>query len=163
MLTDNFKSAQDLVLREGWFLDQRDWDKWLDLYLPEAEYWLPCWKEDGTLTDDPRRQISLIYYSSRAGLEDRVYRIRTDRSLASTPLPRTSHIVNCVLSEAIDDEHVRISSNWVVNSYRLDQQNHFFGSQTHVLKSTPDGLKIASRKVIVMNDTIPCPLDIYSV
>lgn len=163
MVSDKFKSAHDLILTESWFLDQREWDKWLDLYLPEAEYWLPCWKEDDTLTDDPRRQISLIYYSSRAGLEDRVYRIRTDRSLASTPLPRTSHIVNCMLSEVIDDQHVRISSNWVVNSYRLDQQNYFFGSQTHVLKSTPDGLKIASRKIIVMNDNIPCPLDIYSV
>src|SRR5690606_38316593 len=94
-LTDAlFGEAARLVAREGWLLDMKAWDEWLDLYLPNAEYWLPCYLEDGSLTADPKAQISLIYYDSKAGLEDRIFRIRTDQSLASRPLPRTAHTVN---------------------------------------------------------------------
>ena len=83
MADPTFEEAARIVAREGWLLDMQMWDEWLDLYRPDAEYWLPCYLEDGSLTTDPQRQLSLIYYNSRAGLEDRIFRIRTDQSLAS--------------------------------------------------------------------------------
>ncbi|MBN0653703.1 hypothetical protein JTM24_33900, partial [Pseudomonas aeruginosa] len=43
-----------------------------------------------------QKEISLIYYPNREGLEDRVYRIKTERSGASTPEPRTTHIISNV-------------------------------------------------------------------
>lgn len=158
-----FSEASRLVAREGWLLDQKRWDDWLGLYLPDAEYWLPCFLEDGSVTSDPQKQISLIYYSSRAGLEDRVFRIRTDQSLASKPLPRTAHTVNVGEVTTQDDGTILVESSWAAFSYRLEQDYCFFGSQQHVLKPTDSGLKIAKRHVLVMNDKIPCPLDIYSV
>ncbi|WP_454883122.1 aromatic-ring-hydroxylating dioxygenase subunit beta [Sphingomonas oryzagri] len=162
---DNKKleAARILVLKEGWLLDRQDWDAWLDLYSPSAEYWLPCWREDETLTNDPQRQISLIYYPSRTGLEDRVFRIKTERSLASTPLPRTCHMTSIVHWSEGADGAIEIESNWVVYSYRLDQESRFFGNQIHVLKDEHDELKIVRRKIVVLNDTIQCPLDVYSV
>ena len=158
-----FSEASRFVAREGWLIDQKRWDDWLDLYLPDAEYWLPCHLDDGTTTSDPHKQISLIYYSSRAGLEDRVFRIGTDQSLASTPLPRTSHLVSVGQVTEREDGDVEVSSNWAAFSYRLEEQYHFFGTQEHVLRRTDAGLKIAKRRVMVMNDKIPCPLDIYSI
>ena len=163
-LTDAlFVEATRLVEREGWLLDTREWDAWLDLYLPDAEYWLPCYLEDGSLTSDPQSQISLIYYDSRAGLEDRIYRIRTDQSLASRPLPRTAHTVNVGNIYQADDGSVVVNSSWSSFSYRLEQTYNFFGTQEHILKLGDQGLKIASRRILVMNDNIPCPLDVYSV
>jgi 3-phenylpropionate/cinnamic acid dioxygenase small subunit len=156
-------TARALVVREGWLLDRQQWDKWLELYTEDAEYWLPCWKEDETLTSDPLREISLIYYGTREGLEDRVFRIRTGQSLASTPLPRTSHIIQCVYTETSEDGSVIVESNWVTHSYRLETQNQFFGTQTHRFVRVGDELRISSRKIVVMNDKLPCPLDIYSV
>lgn len=158
-----FSQAAALVAREGWLLDQQDWDAWLDLYLPEAEYWLPTYLENGSLCSNPMEQISLIYYASRAGLEDRVYRIRTGQSLASVPLPRTAHIVSCGQFEQDANGDVVVGSSWAAFSYRLDVSYQFFGTQTHVLRPTEAGLKIAKRHVVLMNDKIPCPLDIYSV
>ena len=51
-----------------------------------------------------RREISLIYYGIKQGLEDRVFRIRTERSSAtSLPEPRTSHnITNVEILEQSD-------------------------------------------------------------
>ena len=158
-----YSEASRLVVREGWLLDQKRWDDWLDLYLKEAEYWLPCHLDDGTMTSDPHKQISLIYYSGRAGLEDRVFRIRTDQSLASMPLPRTSHLVSVGQVVEREDGDIEVGSSWAAFSYRLEEQYHFFGTQEHVLRHTEAGLKIAKRNIHVLNDKIPCPLDIYSV
>jgi benzoate/toluate 1,2-dioxygenase beta subunit len=31
---------------------------------------MPAWDDDGTLVTDPQREISLIWYGNRGGLED---------------------------------------------------------------------------------------------
>ena len=50
-----------------------------------------------SLITDPQSEVSLIYYAHRGGLEDRVFRIRTERSSAtSLPEPRTSHNISNV-------------------------------------------------------------------
>ena len=53
-------------------------------YAPEVEFWMPSWDDDDELTEDPQREISLIYYAHRGGLEDRVFRIKTERSSATS-------------------------------------------------------------------------------
>jgi len=158
-----FDEAAALIAHEGWLLDQQDWDAWLALYLPDAEYWLPCYLEDGSLGSNPAGQISLVYYNNRSGLEDRIFRIRTGQSLASTPLPRTAHLVNCGMVTELDGGDIEVGSSWAAFSYRLEESYHFFGTQKHILRRTDEGLKIAKRHIIVMNDKLPCPLDIYSV
>src|SRR3546814_2508739 len=100
-------AIQRFLGREAAALDAKDWDSWIDLYHPDAEYWVPAWDDSGRLTEDPRREISLIYYPTRAGLEDRVYRIRTGRSSASSPAPRTSHIF-CLLAVEIGRASCRV-------------------------------------------------------
>ena len=91
-MTISIESVQEFVTREARYLDDKDWDAWLACYAPEAEFWMPAWDDDDALTEDTRREISLIYYPHRGGLEDRIFRIRTERSSAtSLPEPRTSH------------------------------------------------------------------------
>lgn len=157
------QAAVELVDREGVLLDEKDWDGWLDLYTEDATYWIPAWDDEHTLTGDPAREISLIYYGARAGLEDRIFRLRTGHSFASTPLPRTVHMAtnHRVREEAGGTCHVR--SNWSTHSYRQHEAHTFFGYQEHVLRQDAGRLRIASRKIIVANDRIPNVLDIYSV
>lgn len=81
------------LFREARLLDDRQWDEWLTCYAPNAVFWMPAWDDDDKLVEDPQREISLIYYPNRDGLEDRVFRIKTERSGASMPEPRTNHAV----------------------------------------------------------------------
>ena len=159
-LTD---AARELVTYEGWLLDQREWDAWIALYAEDAEYWLPCWDDEFTLTDNPNNELSLIYYGSRAGLEDRIFRLRTERSLASTPLPRTCHMINIAKVSEDKNGAIVVHSNWTTHAYRLSKAHSFFGQQTHTLRIMDGELKIAKRKIVVANDRIPNVLDIYSV
>eukprot|EP01136_Pigoraptor_vietnamica_P002355 Opistho-1_new@30219 len=90
-------AVQDLIAREAQALDDKNWDAWLGLFTEDVEYWVPAWDSEHVLTSDPQGEMSLIYYSNRSGLEDRVFRLRTERSAASVPLPRTCHMTSNVL------------------------------------------------------------------
>ena len=72
-MNQHYNAVCAFLYREARFLDDREWESWLALYAPDAEYWMPAWDDDDQLTNDPHGQISLIYYPNRNGLEDRVF------------------------------------------------------------------------------------------
>ena len=83
------------LFREARLLDDRQFEQWIECYREDAMYWMPAWDDGGELTTDPYSEISLIFYPNRAGIEDRVFRIRTERSSAtSLPEPRTNHLIS---------------------------------------------------------------------
>ena len=91
------EDVRQFLYREARYLDDREFETWLECYHPDVEFWMPAWDDNGELTEDPQSEISLIYYDNRGGLEDRVFRIRTDRSAAtSMPEPRTGHNITDV-------------------------------------------------------------------
>ena len=155
----------ELVHREARHLDEQRWDDWLALYTEDCEFWMPAWKADGTLTANPRTELSHIYYASRAGLEDRIVRIRSGKSPASTPMPRTAHIVSSVLPAESPAGRLRLDSTWACHVYfpRSRESHAFFGRSEHELALRGDGWRIARKKVLLLNDYIPTMLDIYCV
>ena len=155
-----------LLNLEAMLLDEQDWDGWLALYEEDAEFWMPAWKSENQPTTDPMSELSMIYYAGRSGLEDRVQRIRSGRSVASTPLRRTSHMVgNVMLAATGDSGLVNVKSSFNVHVYdtRAKTQHVFFGRTTHGLMRRESGLTIRRKKVILANDCIPTMLDIYCV
>ena len=76
-----------------------------------------------------RREISLIYYNNRGGLEDRVFRIKTDRSSAtSLPEPRTSHNISNVEIISQSASTVELRFNWLTLYYRYQNIDPYFGT-----------------------------------
>lgn len=156
------EECRDLVYREARLVDEKRWQEWLGLFDPACEYWVPAWHGDAP-TRDPRAELSLIYYDDRAGLAERVWRITSGLSSASRPMPRTCHLVSGVhLVEARRDRPT-VAANFVAHTYRPDRTHAFFGLYDYELKRAPEGLRIARKRVVVMNDVIPNVLDIYSI
>lgn len=154
--------VQDFISAEIRYLDDRDWDKWLSLFDEGVEFWVPAWDSEHETTTDPQSEMSLIFYSGRSGLEDRVFRIRTGLSSASTPLPRTCHIVsNIQVTEASGGYGV--TANWVSHAFRNGETTTFYGTYHYHLIEDGSELRIGAKKVIVMNDLIPTVLDIYNI
>ncbi len=156
--------ATALLYREAQCLDERRWDEWLALFLPDCEFWVPTWIDDAQLSTDPRTELSLIYYDSRDGLADRVDRIRSGTSVASIPAPRTMHaITNPRLAHAAP-AHRLVHSNFSVDVYDLrhGESTRLFGWYEHELRESPEGWRIARKKITVLNDRLPPVVDIYS-
>ncbi len=158
------QSVTELLYREALYVDEKRWDDWLALFDRQAEYWAPSWDSDNELTTDPQTEMSLIYYGDRTGLEDRVFRLRTGRSAASNPMPRTCHVVSNILATPAADGTCSVSASFVTHLFRRNAEQHFFGRYDYLLVRAEDGgWRIRKKKIVVMNDLIDTVLDIYSV
>jgi benzoate/toluate 1,2-dioxygenase beta subunit len=159
----SLSAVQAFLYAEARALDDRDWDAWLDFYAPDASFWMPAWDDDDKLVDDPEREISLIYYARRSGLEDRVFRIKTERSSASTPEPRTSHNISNVELLSQDGEKICLRFNWLTLSYRYRIVDTYFGVSFYTLGVSGTRPLIKAKKVILKNDYVHHVIDVYHV
>lgn len=155
---------RQFLYREARFLDDREFEKWVDCYHPGAEFWMPAWDDNGQTTEDPQREISLIYYSNRGGLEDRVFRIRTDRSSAtSLPEPRTGHNISNVEIVEHRGDQVDVRFNWFTLYFRYDNVDTYFGTSFYTLDLSGTQPLILKKKVVLKNDYIHHVVDIYHI
>jgi benzoate/toluate 1,2-dioxygenase beta subunit len=158
------EAIHQFLYREARLLDDKDWDAWLSCYATDAEFWMPSWDDDETLVSDPQTEISLIYYGHRGGLEDRVFRIKTDRSSAtSLPEPRTSHNISNVEILEQTDSTCSLRFNWVTFSFRYKTTDTYFGTSFYTLDTSGTQPLIKNKKVILKNDFIHHVVDIYHI
>jgi benzoate/toluate 1,2-dioxygenase beta subunit len=158
----SIEDVRQFLFQESRLLDDKQWDDWLSCYAPDATFWMPAWDDDATLTEDPQREISLIYYAHRGGLEDRVFRIKTDRSSAtSLPEPRTSHNISNVELLEQSGTTCKLRFNWVTFSFRYKTVDTYFGTSFYTLDTTGIHPLIKAKKVILKNDYIHHVVDVY--
>ncbi|HUB96226.1 MAG TPA: aromatic-ring-hydroxylating dioxygenase subunit beta [Stellaceae bacterium] len=157
--------AAEFLYREALYLDRRQWDAWLALYHEDAEFWVPAWKNEEEPTADPATEISLLYTSKRSELEDRVWRVRSGRSIASVPLPRTAHNVTNVLALEGRDGTLEVTSNWTIEVFNVKRRDEhvFYTRCEHLLVRAEQGWRIRRRKAILLNDTLPTMMDFYTI
>jgi benzoate/toluate 1,2-dioxygenase beta subunit len=160
----SFEDAAQFLYREARYLDDRDWDAWLSLYADNVEFWMPSWDDDDELIDCPQTEISLIWYGHKGGLEDRVFRIRTERSSAtSLPEPRTSHNISNIEILEQGCGITRLRFNWVTLSYRYKITDTYFGTSFYTIDTTGATPLIRKKKVVLKNDYIHHVVDVYHI
>jgi len=153
----------ELLHREAYHLDHRDWDGWLALYTEDAVLWAPALDGDDGFTTDPDTEISLIYLD-RAGIEARVFRIESGESYANMPLPMTVHLVTNIRVIDAADEWISVAATWSVRSFRrIEPPITRAGLYDYGLRREADGLMIAKKTVRVLDDRIIGPIDIFNI
>ena len=156
-------AAEELLYREAYYLDARDWDAWLALFSEDADYWVPTWISEDQLATDPEIQLALIHCEGREDLADRVFRIRTGDSRAPTPLARSCHVVSNVLILDETSQALTVSAAWTVHQYSAGKGPRVHGGRyEYRLDKTADGLRIGAKKVVFLNDAVDVPIDIYN-
>lgn len=159
---ETWHSVTQFLGIEAVALDSGDWDRWLSLYAPDCTYWLPAWRADGQLVENPKTEVSLIYYSSRVGLEGRVFRVRTNRAASAQVLPRTLHQLTPV-SIGRDGDGLRLRTHWTVHSVYESRVATCFGYALYELVADGASWLIRSKKTVLLNDRVHEVLDFYNV
>ncbi|MGC8475076.1 MAG: benzoate 1,2-dioxygenase small subunit [Acetobacteraceae bacterium] len=163
-MTLSIEDVRRFLYREARLLDERKWQEWLELCAEDAEFWMPSWDDNDRLVEDPQTEISLIWYGNRGGLEDRVFRIGTERSSAtSSPEPRTSHNITNVEITHQEPGRCEARFNWVTYSYRYKMVDTYFGTSLYVLDTSGAQPRILRKKVVLKNDYIHHVVDIYHI
>ena len=159
----SYQSLQSFVFAEARALDEKRWEDWLACYADDVEFFMPSWDDDDSLTTDPQNEVSLIYYPSKQGLEDRVFRIQTERSSATMPDTRTGHAINNLEVLEQDDGECKVTFNWVTHSFRYDIVDVYFGSSQYTLDTSGPKPLIKRKYVVLKNDYINQVIDIYHI
>lgn len=157
--------AEDLLYREALLIDRQRFAEWLELFTPDVEFWMPAWRDETTTTQDPDRELSLIYYKGRRNLEDRVMRLTSGLSTASSPLARVVHQVTNVMVLEATEGAATVSAAFTCHRYdvRMNRTDCFFGRYEYALVLQDGAWRIARKKIVLLNDTIPTVVDINSI
>lgn len=164
-LAQRQQAVEATLFLEARYLDDKEWNSWVQLYEPDAEYWVPSWLDEYETIDDPNSQVSFIYHNSRSQLQERISRIESRKSITALPLPRTLHVISNIIVSEGEIDSIVARSNWTSHVFdpRAQKQHLHFGTYEHVLRTSNDQLRIARKKIVIMNDRIPGVLDFYSI
>ena len=137
---------EQFLYHEARLLDAQRYEEWLDLYTADATYWVPL--EQGQA--DPFETSSIIY-DDRTLLELRVRQARHPRAHARQPLARTVHQVGNVTVLAEEHSEIRVASTLQLVEFRNQQQRLWAALVEHRLRRVPQGLRIAHKRVDLVN------------
>ena len=135
---------------EARLLDEAKFDDWLALFTADAWYWVPS--EPGQ--NNPHDTVSLIYDDRRL-LETRVRRLASPRMYSQEPRSRCSRMVGNVSIEEADASGVTVRSKFLMLEYRRQSQRLFGGTALHRLVQAGGAIRIAWKRVDLINCDAP--------
>jgi len=139
--------AEDLLYREARLLDDLRHQEWLAMLDENATYWIPC-NGDGT---DPNREISLVF-DDKHRLTDRIGRLQSGLAHAQNPPSKTKRLVSNVQIENATENTATILSGFILYELRRGKERVFAGRYEHRLHLVDGTWKIASKKIVLMNN-----------
>jgi benzoate/toluate 1,2-dioxygenase beta subunit len=142
--------CEQFLLHEARLLDEAKFDDWLALFTLDGWYWVPS--EPGQA--DPHHTVSLIYDDRRL-LETRIRRLSSPRMYSQEPRSRTSRIVANVTIENSEGRSATVRSKFLMIEYRREQQRLFAGTAWHRLVQIDGAIRIAWKRVELVNCDAP--------
>ena len=142
--------CESFLVEEARLLDEGLFEEWLALFTENAWYWVPSEPDQ----ENPLTTVSLMY-DDRKLLETRVRRLTSPRMHAQEPPSRTSRIVANVTLGERRPAAALVRAKFMMVEYRRGDQRLFAGTSLHELVRTGGGLRIASKRVDLVNCDAP--------
>jgi 3-phenylpropionate/cinnamic acid dioxygenase small subunit len=155
---DLMREVEDFFYAEADLLDEREYDKWLDLLTEDIVYWMPMRKnvsfkdraKDTTAEDD-----LAWFHDDKQTLIKRVQQIQTGIHWADEPISRISHLITNIrladpVSSLADGAKLTTKCRFIVYRNRLETETDILiGRREDTLTRTQGELKISRRKIIL--------------
>ena len=142
----DLREIEAFLAHEAALLDEGRYEEWLGLFTADAWYWVPS--QVGQR--DPFDTISLMYDDRRL-LETRVRRLMQGLLHAQTPRSAASRQVTNAAIVELQPGAAVVRSKFVMVEYRRNVQRIFAGAYLHRLVRAEGALKIASKRVNLVN------------
>jgi 3-phenylpropionate/cinnamic acid dioxygenase small subunit len=147
---DDKAEVEQFLFKEARLLDDREFERWAELFLDDGVYWVPAKPGQKSHKD----HVS-IFYDDKEALRLRIRRLRHSRIHVQTPHSVTSHFVsNVVLESSEGPDEIEVCANVIMVEDRLHtDQRLFAGRATYRLRRVDGNLRIVLKRVDLTNST----------
>jgi 3-phenylpropionate/cinnamic acid dioxygenase small subunit len=136
----------DFIYDEARMLDEGRFSEWLSLWLEDGHYWMPL---DYKQTD-PHLVTSLLY-EDMFMLRLRVERLNGARTFSQKPKSRCHHVIQRPFIDEMDGDRIVTNTSMHYVETRLDEQFLLALTATHELKVVDGAIRIANKRVDILN------------
>ena len=139
--------VSQFLYREARLQDNHEYDAWEALWTDDGVYWIPANGEAG----DPEQEMSIVY-DNRSRIALRVKQFHTGKRFSQTPRSRLRRIVSNIELLSHDAQQIVVTSNAMVFESGRRGDTVWASRNEYTLRREGEGLRMASKKVILVNN-----------
>ena len=150
------KELVDFVYAEATLLDDERYQEWLELFAEDGRYWVPL---HGARQDATEKRNS-IADEDRMLLSLRIERLRAGLAHSQQPRSAMQHVLQrpTVLQVREDEGRATLRTAFVYAESRGDDMVTLYGHYIHELVRVQDRLRMALKRVNLVNAASPLPM-----
>lgn len=149
--------VEQFLFREARFADESDYDSWEALWTDDALYWVPANGSDS----EPAQQMSVIY-DNRSRISTRLKQARTGRRYAAAPVSNLRRLLSNIeflgtRANRDGGQDIEVAANFLLLESKARNNELWGGRVVYRLRRTDAGLKLAYKKVTLVDNDKPLP------
>ena len=153
----DIRDVEQFLYREARYADESDYDSWESLWTDDALYWVPA----GGTDTDPVRKMSVIY-DNRNRISTRLKQLRTGRRYAQAPPSNLRRLLTNIellggRENAAGGVDLEVGANFMVIESRARGTHVWGGRVTYRLRLSGGALRLAYKKVVLVDNDKPLP------
>lgn len=151
--TELLQAVEQFLFREARYADELQYDAWEALWTDDAIYWVPANGDD----TDPTKVMSVLF-DNRSRIATRIKQLHTGKRHAQNPASRLRRLVSNVELLEPDSEHpddIGVGANFLVYESRERGVTLWAGRSIYRLRETDDGLRMAYKKIMLVDNDRP--------
>ena len=155
------REIEEFLYHEAVLADESRYEDWVALVTDDIHYWVPF----GAGDYEPGSRVSFLN-DNRNRLKTRIQQLMSGRRYSQVPQSPMRRIISNIQILAVhpgdngDGDEYEVGSNFVLYEHAVQATNDmriWVGRTTHRLRRTDEGLRIAAKKVELVNSTSALP------
>ncbi len=147
-------TLQDFILEEARLIDEAEYDSWLALFAEDGRYWVPL-KGRHQAEDESHNAIA---DENPLLLRVRIARLRGDRAHSQQVRSQCQHVLQLPRLLASASGVHTLHTPFTYAESRGEETVLLLGHYVHRLRETPEGLRIALKRVNLVNAHARLPM-----
>jgi benzoate/toluate 1,2-dioxygenase beta subunit len=141
------REIEQFLYREARLADEHDYDGWEALWTDDAIYWVPA----GGADIDPERQMSVVY-DNRSRIATRIKQLKTGKRYSQSPPSNMRRLISNVEVLGVEGADTVVGANFMLVESRERGTTLWAGRTTYRLRRIDDGIRLASKKVVLIDN-----------
>ncbi|MDH3680143.1 MAG: aromatic-ring-hydroxylating dioxygenase subunit beta [Acidimicrobiia bacterium] len=152
---DTRREIEDFLYHEARLADESRYEEWEALVTDDIHYWVPY----GSGDYEPGTRVSFLN-DNRTRLATRIRQLMSGVRYSQVPKSPMRRMISNIQILDVDGDEYTVGSNFVIYEHAVQATNDIHtwaGRATHRIRRTDDGLRIAAKKVELVNATEALP------